>query len=125
MGTKKGGVMKNHGRWAVAALLFAGAFALTSCGGGDSSSNSPPGGAGFAPGTNTPFTTTTGTGTGPSGQVILVRLGTDNLVQSDPPLNRKLWVAVVTDTGGHPVSGATVAFSLVSGTTLNPGGFLK
>jgi hypothetical protein len=56
----------------------------------------------------------------------LVRLGTDNLVQSDPPLNRKIWVAVVTDAGtGHPVPGVTVAFSLVAGTTLNPGGYRK
>ena len=118
--------MKNHGRSVVAALLFAGAFALVGCGGGDSSSGKSTSGGIFSPGTttNTPATTT-GTGTGPTGQVVLVRLGTDNLVQPDPPLYRKLWVAIVTDTAGRAVSGATVTFALRSGTTLNPGGYLK
>lgn len=114
--------MKNHGRSVVTTLLFAGAFALTSCGGGDSSSNAPPGGTVSAPGTNI----IDGTGTGPGGQLINVRLGTDNLVQSDPPLNRKEWVAVVTDAiTGHAVPGVTVNFSLVAGTARFPGGFLK
>lgn len=119
--------MKNPGKSVVAALSFAGALGLTSCGGGsDASSNSPAGGTIFGPGTNPVFTSSTGTGTGPSGQPLLVRLGTDNLVQSDPPLNRKLWVAVVTDSAtGHAVAGVTVQFTLVAGTTLNPGGFLK
>jgi hypothetical protein len=69
--------------------------------------------------------TTTGTGTGPSGQPVLVRLGTDNLVQSVPPLYKKIWVAIVTDTAGNPVAGATVAFAMRSGTVFNPGGYLK
>src|SRR5882672_6168164 len=71
------------------------------------------------------FTGTTGTGISPGGQVVLIRLGTDNLVQSDPPLYRKIWVAIVTDTAGRAVSGATVTFALRSGTASNPGGFLK
>jgi hypothetical protein len=118
--------MKSHGRSVVTTLLFAGAFALTSCGGGDSSSNSPPGGSVFAPGTSTPLSLTPGTGTTVSGQLVNVRLGTDNLVQSDPPLNRKLWVAVVSDAiTGAPVAGVTVNFNLVAGTALYPGGYLK
>jgi hypothetical protein len=120
MGPKKGRVMKNHGRSVVTSLLFAGAFALTSCGGGDSSSNAPPGGAVFAPGTNSPVTTTLSVG-GP----LLVRLGTDNLIQSDPPKFRKVFVAIVTDTNGLAVPGVTVTFALRSGTTANPGGYQK
>ena len=54
-----------------------------------------------------------------SGQSLLVRLGTDNLVQSEPPLNRKTWVAVVTDAAGNAVAGATVRFAL------RPGRFRK
>jgi hypothetical protein len=54
-----------------------------------------------------------------SGQSLLVRLGTDNLVQSEPPLNRKTWVAVVTDAAGNAVAGATVRFAL------RPGRFVK
>jgi len=54
-----------------------------------------------------------------SGQSLLVRLGTDNLVASAPPLNRKTWVAVVTDSAGNAVAGATVRFAL------RPGRFKK
>ena len=68
---------------------------------------------------------TTGTGVLPSGQVVLIRVGTDNLIQSDPPKYRKIWVAIVTDTAGRAVSGATVTFALRSGTPLNPGGYAK
>jgi hypothetical protein len=50
-----------------------------------------------------------------SGQSLLVRLGTDNLVQSVPPLNKKTWVAIVTDAGGNAVAGATVNFALRPG----------
>jgi hypothetical protein len=57
--------------------------------------------------------------------VVLVRLGTDNLIAEDPPLYKKVWVAVVTDTNGNAVAGATVTFALRSGTALNPGGYLK
>jgi hypothetical protein len=54
-----------------------------------------------------------------SGQSLLVRLGTDNLVQSAPPLNKKTWAAVVTDAAGNAVVGATVRFAL------RPGRFSK
>jgi hypothetical protein len=54
-----------------------------------------------------------------SGQSLLVRLGTDNLVQPVPPLNKKTWVAVVTDAGGNAVAGVTVNFAL------RPGRYLK
>jgi hypothetical protein len=50
-----------------------------------------------------------------SGQSLLVRLGTDNLVLSLPPLNKKKWVAVVTDAAGNAVAGATVRFALRPG----------
>jgi hypothetical protein len=50
-----------------------------------------------------------------AGQALLVRLGTDNLLQSVPPLNKKKWVAVVTDAGGNAVAGATVRFALRPG----------
>jgi hypothetical protein len=50
-----------------------------------------------------------------SGQSLLVRLGTDNLVQSVPPLNKKTWVAIVTDAAGNAVAGATVRFALRPG----------
>ena len=50
-----------------------------------------------------------------SGQSLLVRLGTDNLVESVPPLNKKTWVAVVTDAAGNAVVGATVRFALRPG----------
>lgn len=110
--------MNKLSRSVVAALLFTGALALGSCG-GDTTSNASA--TVFPSGTPT----TVGTGTGPSGQVVLVRLGTDNLVESDPPLYRKTWVAIVTDTAGNPVSGATVIFSMRSGTPLNPGRYVK
>jgi len=109
--------MNKLGLSALAALLCAGALALAGCTDDTTSSSSNVFGSGLAPGT--------GTGTGPAGQVVLVRLGTDNLVQSDPPLYRKLWVAIVTDTAGRAVPGVTVVFSLRSGTPSNPGGFLK
>jgi len=54
-----------------------------------------------------------------SGQSLLVRLGTDNLVLSQPPLNKKTWVAVVTDAGGNAVPNQTVTFAL------RPGRYLK
>ena len=50
-----------------------------------------------------------------SGQSLLVRLGTDNLVLSQPPLYKKTWVAVVTDAGGNAVPNATVIFALRPG----------
>ena len=50
-----------------------------------------------------------------SGQSLLVRLGTDNLVQSVPPLIKKTWAAIVTDAGGNAVAGATVTFALRPG----------
>src|SRR5712671_924031 len=50
-----------------------------------------------------------------SGQSLLVRLGTDNLVNPSPPLNRKTWAAVVTDAGGNAVAGVTVNFALRPG----------
>jgi hypothetical protein len=50
-----------------------------------------------------------------SGQSLLVRLGTDNLVQSLPPVNKKTWVAIVTDAGGNAVAGVTVNFALRPG----------
>ena len=111
--------MQNHGKLLIAALLFAGVLAIAGC----SSENT--GSSSGVLGTGTGTGTTTGTGIGPSGQVVLVRLGTDNLVQSVPPLYRKLWVAVVTDTAGRGVSGATVTFALRSGMALNPGSYTK
>ena len=50
-----------------------------------------------------------------SGQPLLVRLGTDNLVGSAPPVNNKTWAAVVTDASGNAVVGATVRFALRPG----------
>jgi len=99
--------MQNHGKLVTTALLFAGALAIAGC----SSENSGSSLGVLGTGTGT----TIGTGTGPSGQPVLVRLGTDNLVGDDPPVYRKLWVAVVTDTLGNPVAGATVIFTLRSG----------
>jgi hypothetical protein len=109
--------MKNHGKLVIAALVFAGALAIAGC----SSETSGSGGTNVL---NT-GTGTTGTGVTPSGQVLLVRLGTDNLIQSDPPNYKKIWVALVTDTNGNPVAGATVTFALRSGSVLDPGGYLK
>lgn len=114
--------MKSHGRSVIAALSFAATLAIAGCG-TDSSTSLNSGG--FGPGTGTGTGPTTGTGTGPSGQPVLVRLGTDNLVQDAPPTYKKLWVAVITDTNGNPVAGATVTFALRSGTATNPGGYLK
>jgi hypothetical protein len=107
--------MKDHGKSVITALLFAGVLAIAGCSSEDSGSSLGVLSTG----------TTTGTGTGPSGQPVLVRLGTDNLVQSDPPLYRKLWVAIVTDTAGNPVAGATVIFAMRSGSVLSPGRYLK
>ena len=99
--------MKNHGKLVIAALVFAGALAIAGC----SSETSGSGGTNVLnTGTGTP-----GTGTLPTGQPILVRLGTDNLVGDDPPVYRKLWVAIVTDVAGNPISGVTVIFTLRSG----------
>jgi hypothetical protein len=47
-----------------------------------------------------------------SGQSLLVRLGTDNLIASAPPVNVKTYVAIVTDAAGNPVVGTTVQFAL-------------
>jgi hypothetical protein len=113
--------MKSHRRSVIAALSFAATLATAGCGTDSTGSSS----TGFGPGIGAGTGPTTGTGTGPSGQPVLVRLGTDNLVQSTPPTNQKIWVAIVTDTNGNPVAGATVTFALRSGTVTNPGGFLK
>ena len=109
--------MQNHGKLLITALLFATALAIAGCSSENSGSSSGVLGTGTG--------TTTGTGTLPGGQVVLIRLGTDNLVQSDPPLYRKIWVAIVTDTAGRAVSGATVTFALRSGTASNPGSYRK
>jgi hypothetical protein len=45
----------------------------------------------------------------------LVRLGTDNLVDANPPVNIKTYVAVVTDAAGNAVVGTTVRFALRPG----------
>ncbi|HZF20368.1 MAG TPA: Ig-like domain-containing protein [Burkholderiales bacterium] len=58
---------------------------------------------------------TNGTALTVSGQSLLVRLGTDNLVQSVPPLLKKTWAAFVTDAAGNAVVGATVRFALRPG----------
>jgi hypothetical protein len=89
----------------ITALLFAGVLAIAGCSSENGGSNLGVLGTG----------TTIGTGIGPGGQPVLVRLGTDNLVQSAPPVYKKLWVAVVTNTDGTPVAGATVVFALRSG----------
>jgi hypothetical protein len=47
-----------------------------------------------------------------AGQSLQVKLGTDNLVASSPPLNTKTYVAIVTDASGNPVGNATVQFQL-------------
>src|SRR3982074_897952 len=107
--------MKRHGKLVFTALFFAGVLAIAGCSSENGGSSLGVLGSG----------TTTGTGTLPGGQVVLIRLGTDNLVQSDPPLYRKVWVAIVTDTAGRAVSGATVTFALRSATVANPGGFLR
>jgi hypothetical protein len=54
-----------------------------------------------------------------------VRLGTDNLVNSQPPVNKKKWVAVVTDSAGNPVQNATVRFALRPGRPGNVSRYLK
>lgn len=107
------------GRSVVTALLFAGALALAGC-----LEKTAPASAGSC-GVFNCAGTTVGTGVGPTGQVVLVRLGTDNLIGEEPPKYKKLWVAIVTDTAGRAVAGATVVFALRSGTALNPGGYLK
>src|ERR1700704_3948863 len=108
--------MKNRGKLVIAALLFAGALGIAGCSSETSSGS----------GSNVlNIGGTTGTGTLPTGQAVLIRVGTDNLIQSDPPKYRKIWVAIVTDTAGRAVSGATVTFALGSGTATNPGGVLK
>ena len=50
-----------------------------------------------------------------TGQSLFVRLGTDLTVGSSPPLNVKQYIAIVTDSGGHPVSGTEVRFVLRPG----------
>jgi hypothetical protein len=118
-GLLAGGVMK-FDLPVVGALLFAGAVAFSGCDSTDTSSLST---GGFGPGPGTGLTT--GTGPGPAGTTLLVRLGTDNLIQSDPPKYKKIWVAIVTDANGRAVQGVTVVFNLRSGTALNPGGYAK
>ncbi len=56
-----------------------------------------------------------------SAQPLLVRLGTDNLVQpvTTPPVYKKTWAAVVTDASGNAVPNAMVNFAL------RPGRYLK
>ena len=111
--------MNKHDASLVGSFLVAGALALTGCA---EKTTTGSGTCGVLPSC---FGATVGTGIGPSGQVVLVRLGTDNLVESAPPLYKKIWVAVVTDAAGRAVSGATVTFALRSGMALNPGGYLK
>src|SRR5437899_12269535 len=94
--------MKNHGKLVIAALLFAGVLAIAGC-----SSETSNGSSSNVLGTGSGAVTTHGTGTGRSGQPLLVRLGTDNLVGDDPPRYGKLCVRIVTEPVGHPVSGAT------------------
>jgi hypothetical protein len=53
-----------------------------------------------------------------TGQSLFVRLGAEFTVGSSPPLNIKKYFAIVTDSGGHPVSGTEVRF------VLRPGGLL-
>ena len=112
--------MNKLGASLIGSLLFAGALALTGC-----AENTTTGSGTCGVLASCFGSTTTGTGVGPTGQVVLIRVGTDNLISSDPPLYRKIWVAIVTDTAGRAVSGATVIFALRSGTAANPGGFLK
>ncbi|MBI3901689.1 MAG: Ig-like domain-containing protein [Nitrosomonadales bacterium] len=47
-----------------------------------------------------------------SNQALLVRLGTDNQIISNPPSNSKKYIATVTDSAGHPLAGVTVSFAL-------------
>lgn len=54
-----------------------------------------------------------------SGQSLLVRLGTDNLVGGTAPVNTKTYVAIVTDAALNPIVGSKVQF------TLRPGRYLK
>lgn len=57
-----------------------------------------------------------------TGQTLFVRLGTDNTVTSSPSstlLYVKNYIAIVTDSGGHPVPGADVRF------VLRPGHYYK
>ncbi len=54
-----------------------------------------------------------------TGQSLFVRLGTDSTVGSSPPLNVKQYIAIVTDSGGHPVAGTEVRF------VLRPGHYMK
>jgi hypothetical protein len=119
-GLLAGGVMK-FDLLVVAASLFAGAVALFGCTDSTTTSSSASGCFGPCAGSGG----TVGTGPGPAGATLLVRLGTDNLIQSDPPKYKKIWVAIVTDTNGRAVSGVTVVFNLRSGTAFNPGGYAK
>src|SRR5258706_434587 len=119
-GLLAGEIMNKLGASLIGSLLFAGALALTGCAEKTTTGSGTCGVLASCFGG-----TTTGTGVGPTGQVVLIRVGTDNLISSDPPLYRKIWVAIVTDTAGRAVSGATVIFALRSGTAANPGGFLK
>ena len=54
-----------------------------------------------------------------TGQSLFVRLGTEFTVGSLPSFNVKKYFAIVTDSGGHPVSGAEVRF------VLRPGRYAK
>jgi len=111
--------MNKLGASFVGSFLAAGALALAGCAEKNTTGSGTCGVLDACSGS------TVGTGVLPSGQVVLIRVGTDNLIQSDPPLYRKIWVAIVTDTAGRAVQGATVTFALRSGTATNPGGFLK
>ena|SRR5256885_7036752 len=111
--------MNKLGTSLIGSLLLAGALALEGC------AEKTTTGSGTCGVLDACSGSTTGTGVLPNGQVVLIRVGTDNLIESDPPKYRKIWVAIVTDTAGRAVSGATVTFALRSGTATNPGGFLK
>lgn len=61
----------------------------------------------------TPITPVTGTvSLTVSGQALMVRLGTDQYVISAPPVNRKEYIAIVTDAANNAVAGVTVSFKL-------------
>lgn len=50
-------------------------------------------------------------------QSLFIRLGTDNLLVTVPPLYKKTWTALVTDSAGNPVPDTTVQFRLRPATT--------
>jgi hypothetical protein len=46
-------------------------------------------------------------------QELFIKLGTDNLVQPEPPLYKKAYTVLVTDAAGGPVQNATVTLSIL------------